>query len=102
MMLRLTSGGNAEKYDAEITKMYEQIKILREKLAEAKKLSDATAGIKESELIERELSSISGFEKFDDRIVRMCVSCIKVNSDSTIMVCLKTGEVIIDKIKTGK
>lgn len=102
MMLRLTSGGNAEKYDAEITKMYEQIKILREKLAEAKELSNASSASKESELIERELSSISGFEKFDDRIVRKCVSCIKVNSDSTIMVCLKTGEVIIDEITTGK
>lgn len=97
MMLRLSSNGNAEKYDKEISKMYDKIKILRERLAEAKKLSDATAGIKESELIERELSSISGFEKFDDRIVRKCVSCIKVNSDSTITVCLKTGEVIINE-----
>ena len=94
MMLHLTSGGNAEKYEAEIAKMYEQIKILREKLAEAKELSDTTAGAKESELIERELSSISGFESFDDLIVRKCVSCIKVNSDSTITVCLKTGDTL--------
>ena len=98
MMLRLTSDGNAEKYDAEITKMYEQIKILREKLAEAKELSNASSPSKESELIERELSSISGFEKFDDLIVRKCVSCIKVNSDSTISVCLKTGNIISDEL----
>ena len=94
MMLSLNSGGNAEKYEFEIAKMYDQIKVLRQKLSEAKELADVSNQSNESEMIEKELADISGFDKFDDRIVRRCINCIKVNSDSSITVIFKTGEVV--------
>lgn len=93
MMLRLSSNGNAEKYDKEISKMYDQIKILRERLSDAQALSDESSNSKDNEVIEKELGFISEFEKYDERIVRKCISCVKVNSVFTISVCFMTGEI---------
>lgn len=99
MQLSLKSGANIDKYEEEIAKMYEQIKILREKLSEAKALSDVSESSEEMALIENELSAISSFDVFDEKIVRKCINCIKVNTDSTITVVFKTGETVTEKLK---
>lgn len=99
MMLSISSGNNQDKYEEEITKMYDQIKVLRERLTEAKDCADVVIGHENTEQIEKELFSISGFNEFDERIVRKCISCIKVNSDSSITVIFKTGETVTENLK---
>lgn len=79
--------------------MYDQIKILRKRLTEAKGRADTVSGYENTVHIQKELFSISGFDKFDERIVRKCVSCIKINSDSSITVIFKTGETVTENLK---
>ena len=81
------------RYFAEIEKLYEKIKVLREQLelvqtSELGNISENEEIKRISEILEKEGFS---FTEYDDVIVRRIVDCIRVMSDKTIIITLKGG-----------
>ena len=93
MQLSFKSSGNTDKYEAEIKKLYDKIKALREQLEIAK--SQAT----KSDSVNREVARIvkllqktdADFTEYDDVVVRRLVECIRLVKDEKIIVILKGG-----------
>lgn len=101
IQLNLKSGGNTEKYEAEIAKIYSEIMVLREQLKQAEKNIQTNIRVKEETaravqwLDKHEIV----FEEYDDIVVRRLVDTIRVNGDDTITVYLKGGVEIIENLK---
>ena len=95
LMDRLDStGGNKEKYEAEIKKLCDKIAVLREQLTTEK--ARATTSNELNAEIERILDYIANtneesFLEYDDTTVRRLVECITVTTDGRIIVTLKGG-----------
>ena len=102
--LSMKSGANAEKYEAEIAKMYSEIKALREQLKQAQEIMQKNTQTNE------EVARISewlnnrdlAFDEYDDVVVRRLVDTIKVNNDDTIILTLKSGIVISEGLESKK
>lgn len=102
--LSMKSGANAEKYEAEIAKMYSEIKVLREQLKQAQEIMQKNTRTNE------EVARISewlndhdlAFDEYDDVVVRRLVDTIRMNSDDTITLTLKGGIVISEGLETEK
>ena len=96
----MNTEGGTEKYFSEIEKIYSKIKILREQL-DILRIKVATpketpAELKRiTEIIENEELR---FNEYDDIIVRRIVDCIRVMSDKSIIITLKGGIELIEKI----
>ena len=101
IQLNLKSGGNTEKYEAEIAKIYSEIMVLREQLKQAEKNIQTNIRVKEETaravqwLEKQEIV----FEEYDDIVVRRLVDTIRVNGDDTITVYLKGGVEITENLK---
>ncbi len=85
--------GDPAKYEEEIIKQFEKIKILREQLLIAKE--QAKTSSETNEEIDRFLKIVksydgSSFSSFDNITVRRLVECIKVNPNRSIEVVLKS------------
>ena len=85
--------GEVERYEKEISAIFEKIKVLREQLNIAK----AQAGRGDDMRLESQrIAEILGkeelnFNEYDDNIIRRIVECIKVMSDRTLVIILKGG-----------
>ena len=96
----MNTAGDTEKYFSEIEKIYSKIKILREQLDMRRIKSETSkeppAELKRiTEIIENEELR---FTEYDDIIVRRIVDCIRVMSDKSIIITLKGGIELIEKI----
>lgn len=88
-----STGGDVDKYEAELKKMFEQLTALRNLLETAK--SQAA----QSETVNNEVARLTAllmeadlnFSEFDDVTIRRIVECIQVNTDKHILVTLKGG-----------
>ena len=92
--------GDQERYFVEIEKLYAKIKALREQLELAQCYAPGTtsenAELKRiSEIFENESFD---FSEYDDLIIRRIVECIKVMHDRTIVIILKGGFEIREKL----
>ena len=92
--------GDTEKYEKAISKIYDEIRILREELDIARKRldsnTDLTAEIKRlTEIFERDDLT---FKEFDDRVIRRITECIRVMGDKSIIITLKGGFELREKI----
>lgn len=102
--LSMKSGANAEKYEAEIAKMYSEIKVLREQLKQAQEIMQKNTQANEDVVrISEWLNNQDfAFDEYDDVVVRRLVDTIKVNSDDTITLTLKGGIVISEGLECKK
>lgn len=102
--LSMKSGGNAERYEAEIARMYSEIMTLRQQLKQAQQSMQDT--ITANDDVARAIEWLDTheviFDRYDDIVVRRLVDTIKVNSDDTITVYLKGGIEITEAIYTEK
>ena len=88
-----STGGDVDKYEAELKKIFEQLTALRNLLETAK--SQAA----QSETVNNEVARLTAllmeadlnFSEFDDVTIRRIVECIQVNTDKHILVTLKGG-----------
>lgn len=91
--LSLKSGTNAEKYDAEIARLYSEISVLRQQLKQAQQRIQDNAQYDGD--IQRAMQWLEEnqmtFDKYDDITIRRLVDTIKVNKDDTIAVSIKGG-----------
>ena len=91
---------HTEKYEKAISKVYDEIRILREELDIARKRldsnTDLTAEIKRlTEIFE---SDDLTFKEFDDRVIRRITECIRVMGDKSIIITLKGGFELKEKL----
>lgn len=102
--LSMKSGGNAEKYEAEIARIYSEIMTLRQQLKQAQQaMQDSiTANDEVARAIEWLDTHEIVFDKYDDVVARRLVDTIKVNSDDTITVYLKGGIEITESVYADK
>lgn len=102
--LSMKSGANAEKYEAEIAKLYSEIKVLREQLKQAQEIMQkSTQTNEEVARISEWLNNQNlAFDEYDNVVVRRLVDTIKVNSDDTITVVLKGEISITEQLETIK
>ena len=96
----MNTEGDTEKYFSEIEKIYSKIKILREQLdmlrIKSETSKETPAELKRiTEIIENEELR---FTEYDDIIVRRIVDFIRVMSDKSIIITLKGGIELIEKI----
>ena len=92
--------GDTDRYFAEIEKLFEQIKALRQHLeiiqtSAEKRISDDAEIKRITDILE---NNSFNFSEFNDNIVRRIVECIRVMSDGSIVVILKGGYEITEKI----
>ena len=92
--------GDQERYFVEIEKLYDKIKALREQLELAQFAASETpsenAEIKR--IIEIFENESFDFSEYDDMVIRRIVECIKVMHDRTIVIILKGGFEIREKL----
>ncbi len=102
--LSMKSGANAEKYEAEITRMYSEIMTLRQQLKQAQQSMQDS--IKTNEKVLKAIKWLEEheviFDKYDDTVVRRLADTIRVNTDETITVYLKGGIEITEQICLDK
>lgn len=102
--LSMKSGANAEKYEAEIAKLYSEIKALREQLKQAQEIMQKNTQANED--VARSMRWLqendAAFSEYDDVVVRRLVDTIKVNSDDSITVVLKGGISITEQLEPIK
>ena len=102
--LSMKSGGNAERYETEIARMYSEIMTLRQQLKQAQMSMQDTITVNDE--VARAIEWLDTheviFDKYDDIVVRRLADTIKVNSDDTITVYLKGGIEITEAIYTEK
>lgn len=99
-MLNKTSG-DTERILDQIKNNFEQIKILREKLNIAKESmkSDETVN-SEIERMEKMFTDANiSFNEYDDVVVRRLIECIRVMKGNKIIVILKGGMQVEEKIE---
>lgn len=93
--------GDTERYFTEIEKLYDKIKILRQRL----EMLQSNVNVQNStdvevkriaEILEKEDIS---FTEFDDGVIRRIVECIRVMGDKSIAVILKGGFEMVDFIE---
>lgn len=100
MELASSTEGNVERYEIEIEKTFAKIKVLREKLDIARETlaqnENSNIEIKRiAEILKKENFS---FDEFDDNVIRRIVECIRVMSDKSLVVVLKGGVEVKEKI----
>ena len=100
MLLMTTTEGDTEKYEKAISKIYDEIRVLREELDTARKQLDTnvdlSAEIKRlTEIFERDDLN---FKEFDDCVIRRITECIRVMGDKSIIITLKGGFELREKI----
>lgn len=100
MLLMTTTEGDTEKYEKAISKIYDEIRVLREELDTARKQLDInvdlSAEIKRlTEIFERDDLN---FKEFDDCVIRRITECIRVMGDKSIIITLKGGFELREKI----
>ncbi len=85
--------GNADRYIEEITKIEEQIKVLKQQMQIAKASLDNNFELNEkiNEIEKLFASDNLQFNEFDDIVIRRLVECIRVMKDRRIIVVLKGG-----------
>mgnify|MGYP000243727426 CR=1 FL=1 len=96
----ISTGGDKERYFEEIEKIYSKIKALREKFDSLQSI------VVETPECNKEIKRITEFleneafemKEYDDTIIRRIVDCIKVMSDKTIVIILKGGFEITEKL----
>lgn len=96
----ISTGGDKERYFEEIEKIYSKIKALREKFDSLQSI------VVETPECNKEIKKITEFleneafemKEYDDTIIRRIVDCIKVMSDKTIVIILKGGFEITEKL----
>ncbi len=99
--ISIKSGGNAEKYEEEITRVYSEIATLRKQLKQAqqsvensiranKDVLKAIRWLEEHKIV---------FDDYNDTTVRRLVDTIRVNTDDTVTVYLKCGIEITELLK---
>lgn len=96
----MNTEGDRDRYFFEIEKLYDKIKVLREQLELAK------AKLNEQPDINEEIKRITeifesedfDFTEYDDSIIRRIVDCIKVMKDRSIVIILKGGFEITEKL----
>ena len=102
--LSMKSGGNSEKYEAEIARIYSEIMVLRQQLKQAQQ--NMQDNIKANDDVCRAIKWLDEnnivFSEYDDKVVRRLVDTVKVNSNDTITVYLKGGIEINEPIYEGK
>lgn len=96
----ISTGGDKERYFEEIEKIYSKIKALREKHESLQptvvETPESNKEIKRiAEFLENEAFEM---KEYDDTIIRRIVDCIKVMSDKTIVIILKGGFEITEKL----
>jgi len=100
LQLCMRTGGETEKFEAEIKKMYDKIKVLRGQLDLAK------SQMNQSEQVSSEISRINdllenetiAFQEYDDVTVRRLVDCIRVMANGNIVIVLRGGLTITEPI----
>ena len=100
MELASSTEGNVERYEIEIEKTFAKIKVLREKLDIARETlaqnENSNIEIKRiAEILKKENFS---FDEFDDNVIRRIVECIRVMGDKSLVVVLKGGVEVKEKI----
>ncbi len=102
--LSMKSGGNAEKYEVEIARLYAEITELRQQLSQAQRMMQDS--IRANEAITRAAEWLEKneivFDVYDDVVVRRLVDTIRVNDDDTITVILKGGIEITEPLNDEK
>lgn len=103
--LSMRSGGNSEKYESEIARLYSEITALRQQLKQAQ--SNMQDSISANDELERAMEWLDGhdvvFSEFNDVVVRRLVDTIRVNSDDySITVYLKGGIEITEPLKESE
>lgn len=94
--LSMKTGGNTEKYEAEIARIYSEIMVLRQQLKQAQQ--NMQDNIRANDEVVRAVKWLDDhdivFDKYDEVVARRLIDSVKVNSDDTITVYLK-GEIEI-------
>lgn len=85
--------GDVSRFLEGIGQLNQQLVVLREQLAQAKKQSSACEAMTaDVERIKKMLSDDTiRFDEYDDMYVRSLVDCIKVNTDDTLTIVIKGG-----------
>ena len=85
--------GDVSRFLEGIGQLNQQLVVLREQLAQAKKQSSACEAMTaDVERIKKMLSDDTiRFDEYDDMYVRALVDCIKVNTDDTLTIVIKGG-----------
>jgi len=92
--------GDAERYFTEIEKLYAKVKALRQQLETLQTDVDMSGSTdievkRIAEILEKEDFS---FTEFEDIVIRRIVECIRVMGDKSIVIILKGGFEIVEKI----
>ena len=100
MLLMTTTEGDTEKYEIAISKIYDEIRVLREELDTARKQLDTNVDLSAEikrlmEIFERDDLN---FKEFDDCVIRRITECIRVMGDKSIIITLKGGFELREKI----
>lgn len=92
--------GDQERYFIEIEKLYDKIKALRDQLELAQiATSDVSnENVEIKRIIEIFENESFDFSEYDDLIIRRIIECIKVMHDRTIVIILKGGFEIREKL----
>ncbi|MCM1508744.1 MAG: recombinase family protein [Ruminococcus flavefaciens] len=93
--------GDTERYFTEIEKLYAKVKALRQQLETLQTDVDMSGSTdievkRIAEILEKEDFS---FTEFDDTVIRRIVECIRVMGDKSIVIILKGGFEIVEKIE---
>lgn len=89
-----TTGGDPDRYEKEIVKIYEKVSVLRGQLKLAREQVDINeTANKEVERFISLLKEYDGdsFSEYDDLAVHRLVECIRVMPDKKIIITLKGG-----------
>lgn len=91
--LAIKSGGNSERYEIELKKMFDQLVALRSKheLAKSQASQNVSVNAEVARITEILKYTDMSFEEYDDVTVRRLVECIQVCGRDRIVVTLKGG-----------
>ncbi len=91
--LAIKSGGNSERYEMELKKMFDQLVALRSKHELAKSLATQNVSVNAevARITEILKHTDMNFKEYDDVTVRRLVDCIQVCGKDKIIVTLKGG-----------
>lgn len=93
--------GDQERYFTEIERLYDKIKALRQQLEMIQtdiNIQNST-GIEVKRIAEILENEDFSFTEFDDTVIRRIVDCIRVMGDKSIVIILKGGFEIGEKIE---
>ena len=100
MSLCSQTGGSTEMHEAELQKIFEKIRVLREQRELAvQQAKENEAETSEIQRITRLISSGNiSFDEFSDVTVHHLIECIRVMKDKTIEILFKDGSTVCEKI----